>query len=185
MSPSPPVGSGPDTERASEGTIDPDRFRAALAHLAAGVVIVTTRDTDGEPHGMTATAVCSVSVEPPLVMVCMARDATTHGVVTRSGIFALNFLSVSGEDLARRFATQRSDKFGDVASVSGETGAPVLQGALAHCDCAVVQSVAAGDHTIFVGRVVNAGVQADPRGGPLLYYRGRYVQIGPAADQGS
>lgn len=134
---------------------------------------------------MTATAVCSVSVEPPLVMVCMARDAATHGVITRSGIFALNFLPASEENLARRFATQLSNKFRDVPSVSAETGAPVVQGALAYCDCAVVQSVAAGDHTIFIGRVVDAGVQADPRGGPLLYYRGRYVGIEPATDQGS
>jgi len=169
-------------ERMPERTVGSDRFRAALAHLAAGVVIVTTRDTDGEPHGMTATAVCSVSVEPPLVMVCMARDAATHGVVTRSGIFALNFLPSSEEALARRFATQSDDKFGDVASAAGETGAPVLEGALAHCDCAVVHAVPAGDHTIFIGRVVGAGVQADAPGGPLLYYRGRYVGIGPAED---
>lgn len=161
-------------------------FRTVLSHLAAGVVIVTTRDSEGAPQGMTATAVCSVSLEPPLVMACLDHDAATHAAVAETGVFALNLLSASEEELARRFATQSREKFAGLPLSSSETGAPVLEGVLAYCDCAVVRSVPAGDHTIFIGRVVAAEVGADPEGdhpaGPLLYYLGRYGAIDAAAD---
>jgi flavin reductase (DIM6/NTAB) family NADH-FMN oxidoreductase RutF len=167
--------------------VSPEGFRTVLSHLAAGVVIVTTRDSEGEPHGMTATAVCSVSLEPPLVMVCLSHDAATHTAVAQSGIFALNLLSASGETMARHFATQSGEKFAELSLESSETGAPVLEGALAYCDCSVVRSVSAGDHTIFIGRVMAADVGEDVGGdhsmGPLLYYRGRYGAIGIGADK--
>jgi flavin reductase (DIM6/NTAB) family NADH-FMN oxidoreductase RutF len=167
--------------------VSPEGFRTVLSHLAAGVVIVTTRDPEGEPHGMTATAVCSVSLEPPLVMVCLDHDAATHTAVAQSGVFALNLLSASGEALAHHFATQSLEKFAELSFASSETGAPVLEGSLAFCDCSVVRSVPAGDHTIFIGRVIAADVGEDlgkdHSMGPLLYYRGRYGAIGDAADQ--
>lgn len=166
--------------------VTPEAFRTVLSHLAAGVVIVTTRDAGGEPHGMTATAVCSVSLEPPLVMVCLGHEAATHTAVEQSGIFALNLLSASGEALARHFATQSLEKFAELSVQAGETGAPVFEDALAHCDCSVVRSVPAGDHTIFIGRVISAEVGEDAEGdhsrGPLLYYRGRYGVIDGGAD---
>jgi flavin reductase (DIM6/NTAB) family NADH-FMN oxidoreductase RutF len=166
--------------------VNPEGFRTVLSHLAAGVVIVTTRDADGEPHGMTATAVCSVSLEPPLVMACLNQDAATHTAVAQSGFFALNLLSASEQALARHFATQNRKKFAELSVESGETGAPVLEGALAYCDCSVVRSVPAGDHTIFIGRVIAAEVgvelQRDHSAGPLLYYRGRYGAIDTGAD---
>lgn len=161
--------------------VNPEGFRAVLSHLAAGVVVVTTRDPDGEPHGMTATSVCSVSLEPPLVMACLSRDAATHAAVAQSGIFALNLLPETEERLARHFATQSRDKFAELSPGSSETGSPVLEGALAYCDCSVVRSVPAGDHTIFIGRVIAADARADRARdhsvGPLLYYRGRYGAI--------
>ena len=166
--------------------VNPEGFRTVLSHLAAGVVIVTTLDSEGEPHGMTATAVCSVSLEPPLVMACLNQDAATHTAVAQSGFFALNLLSSSEQALARRFATQSREKFAELSLESSETGAPLLEGALAYCDCAVVRSVPAGDHTIFIGRVVAAEVGTDLEGdhsvGPLLYYRGRYGAIDTGAD---
>jgi flavin reductase (DIM6/NTAB) family NADH-FMN oxidoreductase RutF len=166
--------------------VSPEGFRTALSHLASGVVIVTTRDSDGEPHGMTATAVCSVSLDPPLVMVCLDHDAATHTAVAQSGIFALNLLPASDEALAHRFATQSREKFAELALESGETGAPILARSLAHCDCTVLRSVPAGDHTIFIGRVVDAGVGRTAAGdhsvGPLLYYRGRYGAIDTEVD---
>lgn len=162
-------------------TASPQRFRSVFSHLAAGVVVVTTRDAGGEPHGMTATAVCSVSLEPPLVMACLSQEAATHAAVVQSGIFALNLLPESEEALARHFATQSRQKFAELSPGSSETGAPVLESALAYCDCSVVRSVPAGDHTIFIGRVVAADVRADLGAdhsvGPLLYYRGRYGAI--------
>ncbi|MGH7539909.1 MAG: flavin reductase family protein, partial [Gemmatimonadota bacterium] len=125
----------------------PDEFRAALSRLAGGVVIVTTRGAGGEPRGMTATAVCSVSLEPPLVMACLNQAAATHGAVARSGVFALNVLPAAAEPLARRFSASIPDKFAELSMTRSHTGAPILEGALAYCECAVVRSVPAGTHT--------------------------------------
>lgn len=161
-----------------------DAFRRALAHLVGGVVIVTTRDGEGEPRGMTATAVCSVSLDPPLVMACMSRSSSTHAALVESGVFALNILPEAARGLAQRFASSSGDKFEGVHVGVGGTGAPILSVALAHCDCEVERSVAAGDHTIFIGRVVSA--DSGPEGqGPLVYFRGRYGSVGPADDAGA
>ena len=135
---------------------------------------------------MTATAVCSVSLDPPLVMVCLDHDAATHTAVAQSSIFALNVLPASDEALARSFATGSREKFAELVLESSETGAPILALALAYCDCAVERSVPAGDHTIFIGRVVDTGVgqtaAEDPSMGPLLYYRGRYGAMSTEVD---
>ncbi len=155
-----------------------DDYKCALSHLAGGVVIVTTRDSDGALRGMTATAVCSVSVEPPLVMACIQQSATTHGAVSGSGVFALNILPASERDLAQRFASSSEDKFSGVGVERGVSGAPLLTAALAHCDCRVEHSVTAGDHTIFIGRVLSAGSR-DEGDRPLLYFRGDYGSVGP------
>jgi len=156
--------------------VEPRAFREVLSHLAGGVVIVTTRGHDGEPRGMTATAVCSVSLAPPLVMVCMSHEAATYDAVEQSGIFALNVLPATAERLARRFASGEGDKFSGLSHQIGETGAPLLAEALAHCDCVVERSVPAGDHTIFIGRVVQVGRHERPSP-PLLYFRGAYGSV--------
>ncbi|MDX1396773.1 MAG: flavin reductase family protein, partial [Gemmatimonadota bacterium] len=121
----------------------PEEYKRALSHLAGGVVIVTTRGADGEPRGMTATAVCSVSVNPPLVMACMSQAAMTHAAVDVSRVFALNFMPASARDLAEQFARSTDDKFAGVEIVDGVTGAPLIASALAHCDCEVDRSIAA------------------------------------------
>ena len=154
----------------------PEAFKRALAHLVGGVVIVTTRDAEGEPRGMTATAVCSVSLDPPLVMACMSRASNTHAAVEASGVFALNILPAIAQTLAGRFASSAAEKFEGVDTGTGATGAPLLSLAIAHCDCRVEQSVPAGDHTIFIGRVVSA--DAGPQDAdPLVYFRGRYGSV--------
>lgn len=160
----------------------PDELRRALSRLAGGVVIVTTRSPDGEPRGMTATAVCSVSLDPPLVMACMDRRANTHVAVEGSGVFALNILPAGARELARRFASSSADKFDGVDIEVGRTGAPLLARALAHCDCEVSREVAAGDHTIFIGRVLEACVRGDGEA-PLLYFRGAYGSLAPGVDE--
>jgi flavin reductase (DIM6/NTAB) family NADH-FMN oxidoreductase RutF len=163
-------------------TVLPRDYRRAMSHLAGGVVIVTTRGPDGEPNGMTATAVCSVSVKPPLVMACMNQSANTHAAVVGSSVFALNILPVTERDLAQRFASSDGDKFDGVEVEVGQTGAPLLVAALAHCDCRVERSVSAGDHTIFIGRVLQAASRsADP---PLLYFRGDYGSVRPLRGPG-
>lgn len=162
-------------------TVSAERFRGALAHLAGGVVIVTTLDQDGQPRGMTATAVCSVSLAPPLVMACMSHAAATHRAVEKSGLFALNLLPMTAERLARRFASADPDKFAGLECTSGVTGAPLLVDALAQCDCEVERSVPAGDHTIFIGRVIDVRGDIDSAVLPLVYCRGAYGSLSPFA----
>ena len=175
------LGSSVDSnERVEEFAVGvtTDAFKGALANLAGGVVLVTTSAEGGEASGMTATAVCSVSVEPPLVMVCMNHATATHRAVHASGVFALNFLAAGAETLARRFASNRPDKFQGLRTTAGTTGAPIIDVALAHCDCTVEQAVTAGDHTIFIGRVVEAHFETD-NDLPLLYFRGDYGSVAP------
>ncbi len=160
-------------------SVSTEAFTSAMANLAGGVVIVTTSADDGRASGMTATAVCSVSVDPPLVMACMRQGAATHRAVEVSGVFALNLLPARAEGLARRFASNRRDKFDGVSTTAGATGAPILVDALAHCECTVERMVSAGDHTIFIGRVQGAASSGDERRRPLLYLRGDYGSIGP------
>lgn len=149
-----------------------------MGHFASGVTVVTTVTGGGEPCGLTASAVCSVSVNPVLVLVCVEHGADTHGCIVAAGRFAVNILGEEGgESLSRRFATfEVEDKFRGVAFREESTGAPVLEAALAWLDCRVAQAIEAGDHTVFIGEVV-AG---DARGGtPLVYYRGGYGRFTP------
>jgi len=157
--------------------VSPRRFRHALGHLAGGVTVVTTRDEEGGRHGLTATAVCSVSLEPPLVLVSIEEDSNTHAIIERSGVFALNFLARDERDVALRFASTPDDKFEGLTVSDAPTGCPLLDRAIAWCDCVVVQTVVAGDHTVFIGRVEMAEV---PRAGephPLIHYAGRWTTL--------
>lgn len=149
------------------------KFRRVLGHLAAGVTIVTSRDADARPSGLTATAVCSVSLDPPLVLVCVDANANTLKVVRESRVYALNFLAAGARELADRFASAASDKFDGVAFEAGETGSPRLASAIAWCECLLEEAIAQGDHVILVGRVLEAGL-GDGDTEPLLHFRGRY-----------
>lgn len=160
-------------------SVSVEAFKRALANLAGGVVIVTTSDEEGVARGMTATAVCSVSVDPPLVMACMDQGAATHRAVRAAGVFALNLLPARAEKLAARFASNRADKFEGLETSIGDTGAPILADAFAFCDCVVEKTVDAGDHTIFIGRVLGAGHFENDARSPLLYFRGDYGTVAP------
>lgn len=164
-------------------TVSSEEFRRALSRLAGGVAVVTSRGSGGEPRGMTATAVCSVSLSPPLVLACLDVGTHTHAAVRASGIYALHFLGEHDLGLARRFAREEGDKFRGLTVGTMETGAPVLDGPLAWCDCTVVRTVSAGDHTVFIGRVEAAGVRDVEATGqvparPLVYYLGAYRGLG-------
>lgn len=149
-----------------------------MGHFASGVTVVTTVRGDGEPCGLTASAVCSVSVNPVLLLVCVEHGADTHGFIAAAGKFAVNVLAEEGgEGLSRRFATfEVEDKFRGVAFREEVTGAPVLEGSLAWLDCRVSQAIEAGDHTIFLGEVVAGDAR---EGTPLVYYRGGYGRFTP------
>lgn len=155
-------------------SVTESRFRDVMGHLAGGVAVVTSRAPEGGRCGLTATAVCSVSLDPPLVLVSVDRDSRTHRAIGASGIYAINLLSADQEELAVRFATKDREKFSGLELRTESTGAPVLAGGLGYLDCEVARDVPAGDHTLFVGRVEAAAIQSDEVGRPLIYHLGRY-----------
>jgi flavin reductase (DIM6/NTAB) family NADH-FMN oxidoreductase RutF len=154
--------------------IGPDDFRRLLGHFASGVTIVTTSDADGRPAGLTVSAFASLSLEPPLVLVCVDHKAQSYPALKDNRGFAVNVLSTDHEVISRRFASTRLDKFDGVPYHMSALGLPLLGGALAHIECVTVNRHVEGDHTIFVGRV-EAGATAD--GEPLLYHRGKYKRF--------
>jgi flavin reductase (DIM6/NTAB) family NADH-FMN oxidoreductase RutF len=150
------------------------RFRHVMGHLAGGVAVVTSRTSEDSRFGLTATAVCSVSLDPPLVLVSVDRDSRTHEAIEASGVYAINLLAADQEELAVRFATKDPEKFDGLELRTASTGAPVLAACLGYLDCEVVRDVPAGDHTLFVGRVEATAIQRDEVGRPLIYHLGRY-----------
>jgi flavin reductase (DIM6/NTAB) family NADH-FMN oxidoreductase RutF len=162
--------------------LGPDDFRRVLGHFASGVTVITTRDSEGRPAGLTASAFTSVSLSPPLILVCVAHNAQSFPVLQASKGFAVNILASSQEALSNRFASSSStpaQKFEGVSHQSGSLGYPVLDGALAHLECSTVHAYAGGDHTIFVGQVEAAQGLGDGGLEPLLYYRGKYSRVNP------
>lgn len=145
-----------------------------LGHFAAGVTIVTTVGDDGKPYGLTATAFTSVSLDPPLVLVCVDKRAESHSHFHASRVFAVNFLRIDQEHLSRRFAVTGGDKFIQLAIRTGVTGAPLLAEGLGYLECRTVDIFEGGDHTIFLGQVEAADAHD---GEPLLYFRGAYRQM--------
>jgi flavin reductase (DIM6/NTAB) family NADH-FMN oxidoreductase RutF len=154
--------------------IDRSQLRHVMGHFATGVTVITTRDIDGKPNGFTANAVCSVSLTPPLLLVCVDKRAESHPALERSRLFAVNVLSLGHEEMSRRFAVSGGDKFVDVPHRSGVTGAPILDGVLAAVECRVVAVHEGGDHTIYVGEVANL---ESAEGDPLLFFRGQYRRL--------
>jgi flavin reductase (DIM6/NTAB) family NADH-FMN oxidoreductase RutF len=160
--------------------LGPDEFRRALGHFATGVTVVTTWDDDARPTGLTASAVSSVSLDPPLVLVCVAHTSQSHPAFRRGGKFAVNVLASDQEGVARRFASSSLtgvEKFEGVAYRHGALGLPVLTDALAEFECAIVHAYPGGDHTIFVGQVEATACRGDAGREPLLYYRGRFDRL--------
>ena len=136
-----------------------DDFRKAMGRFATGVTVVTT-GADGEVHGMTANAVTSVSLEPMMLLLCVDKDADSHEILSRAGVFAVNILSDNQQEISNRFAIKDdagTHSLDGVPHTIGMTGAPILEGALAYLDCRTVTEQEAGDHTIFIGEVVDAG----------------------------
>jgi flavin reductase (DIM6/NTAB) family NADH-FMN oxidoreductase RutF len=164
---------------AIEWSARPAAVRAVLSHRAAGVAVLTTC-LDDERRGLTVTAWCSVSLDPPLVLACIERVTTSHDLIERAGHFGLTLLAREQELLADRFAGRAlpvGPDFHGVPTVTAVTGVPLLAGGLGWLDCRVVGQLAGGDHTIFLGEVVAAATaeDADQRA-PLLSLRRRYTR---------
>jgi flavin reductase (DIM6/NTAB) family NADH-FMN oxidoreductase RutF len=159
---------------APEGFTSGD-FRDALGAFATGVTVVTT---DGEEHayGMTANAFSSVSLDPPLVLVCVRSGAEGSEHLARNGVFAVNILSADQEPLSRYFASKSRPRgrhaFGDVAHRRAVSGSPVLDGVAGYLDCTLHATHDAGDHKIFIGEVMD--LEVEPEAEPLVFHGGRY-----------
>jgi len=152
---------------------DPMAQRRILGRFATGVTVVTAR-RGADLHGMTANAVASLSLDPPLVLVSVDKKAGMHAVLTEADGFAVNILAADQEALSRRFAAPGPKEFGDLQWTSGVTGAPILGGTLAYVECRRASILPGGDHDLFLGEIV-AGDAHD--GLPLLFYGGRYRQL--------
>ena len=150
-----------------------DEFRAVVGHFASGVTIVTAIEDD-TPYGTTASAVTSLSLEPPMMLICMNRTSQTGQAIARVGHFAINILDVGHADLAVRFAGKGSDKFDSVDTTPGLWGEPLLRDALATLECRMVEQTEGGTHIVFFGEVDEASAR---HGEPLAYFRGRFGRL--------
>lgn len=158
--------------------VDERLFRDALGCFVTGVTIITTQGTT-HPYGMTANAFASVSLNPPLVLVCVMSGREGSRSIEANGVFAVNVLGVHQEALARYFASSERPRghegFADIPYRPDVTGSPVLEGVAGHFDCDLVAAHEAGDHIIFIGEVRSLAV--DPAMPPLLFHHGKYRRI--------
>jgi flavin reductase (DIM6/NTAB) family NADH-FMN oxidoreductase RutF len=156
--------------------IDSETFRAVLGRFASGVTIVTARDEHGKDHGMTVSAFASLSLDPPMVLICIDHAASMHSLLLGHMSIGINILSSTPETYSRRFAAEEDDRFDGIAFTRGEAGVVLIADALAHLECTIVRHHDAGDHTVFFAQIDRAApVPGDGR--PLLYYRGGYAQL--------
>jgi len=158
----------------STAGIDPYEFRQLLGRFATGVTVLTVATADGRPMGMTANSLSSVSLQPPLISVCVDRDAELHDVIVKAPEFVVNVLGSPQEALARRFSDKHEDRFDGVGYHLSPEGLILLDGALAHVICERYAEYPGGDHTIVLGQAVGGGTSD---GRPLLYYRGGYAAL--------
>jgi flavin reductase (DIM6/NTAB) family NADH-FMN oxidoreductase RutF len=143
--------------------------------------VVITRDETGRPQGLTVSSFCSVSLDPPLVLVCIDNRAEAARAAAASGIFSVSVLAEGQEALSRRFAGGGPAKFEGIDLLSGALGVPLVPGALAHLECRVFSSHPVGDHTVFVGEVLRLDIAA---GRPLLYHASAYHRLPILGDRG-
>jgi flavin reductase ActVB len=155
-----------DSQDVMAAEVTPEDFRDAMARFPSGVVVVTAHCEDGTPRGFTASSFCSVSLEPPLVLVCLSDTADSALVFARCEHFAVSVLAPEHQHLALRFATKGADKFADPVLEPSPTGLPAVYQAPVQLDCAAYARYPAGDHTILIGRVT--GVRLG-EGSPMVY----------------
>ena len=154
--------------------ISREEFRAALGRFASGVTVVTTKDETGKLFGITVSAFCSVSLEPPLILVCIEKNAGSHHAFLQSKAFVVNVLREDQDRLSNHFASHLEDKFSGVDYSSGIEDLPVLTDALVNLECRLHNFHEGGDHTIFVGEIETATIRDE---NPLVYWHGNYRRI--------
>lgn len=157
-------------------------FRSAVGAFPTGVTVITTHGQDGNLYGMTANAFSSVSLDPPLVLVCVISGTEGHSTIARNGVFAVNILSAEQGPISRHFASRDRPRgkaaFDGVPHRTVSTRSPILEGAAAYLDCRLAAVHEAGDHVILIGEVLALGV--DPDAAPLLFHAGRYRVVSEA-----
>jgi flavin reductase (DIM6/NTAB) family NADH-FMN oxidoreductase RutF len=158
----------------SEVRVTSAEFRRACGHFATGVTIASVLDAQGTPHGLTVSSFTSVSLDPPLILICLGHRVSAIDAFRASAHFGINVLAEDQRDLAERFARKAQDRFDGLKWRRGKTGVPILAGVLAAIECAVRQRFTAGDHDVFVGEMVGAHVAA---GAPLIHLAGRYRRL--------
>lgn len=154
--------------------IHPTELRSFASHFATGVAVVTTRDAAGAPFGLTMNAVTSLSLNPPLLLVCLQNDSTTLKALHESNCFGLHYLASDQQALSALFSTKAERKFAGLDFATGSLGCPILGGVVAASECEVVNTYPGGDHTIVVGAVRSIIVSG---GEPLVYHRGQYFDL--------
>jgi flavin reductase (DIM6/NTAB) family NADH-FMN oxidoreductase RutF/DNA-binding GntR family transcriptional regulator len=172
--------SDPSSQTGTQRRLTSAEFRDVVGSFASGVTVITT--VDGEaPYGTTASAVSSLSLEPPMVLICLNRTSSTGQAISRARRFAINVLDEDQAELASRFARKDPDKFVGVDHVRGVTGQPLLAQALATIECRVVEEVTGGTHTVFLSEVDAASAR---QGSPLAYFRGQFGRLALSDDEG-
>jgi flavin reductase (DIM6/NTAB) family NADH-FMN oxidoreductase RutF len=154
--------------------VDSAAFRLACGKFATGITVVTVIGPDGLPHGITVNSFTSVSLEPPLVLVCIDRKAAILPKLQAANYFGINVSAENHQAISTQFARHGLDRFETVSWFAGELGVPLLEGALAHYECSVVSATEGGDHLIFIGEVQHLQCFA---GRPLLYYESGYATL--------
>ena len=155
-------------------SVSSDEFRSVLGRFPSGVTVVTTKAADGSDQGMTVSAFCSLSLQPPLVLVCIEKTASVYTALTTAPAFIVNILSAKQEQIARRFSIVDIDRFEGVGFSRSRNGIVVLDDVLGVIECNRFSLHDGGDHTIVVGEVEAGRAET---GTPLLYYRGGYAQM--------
>lgn len=161
--------------------VDHDTFRRVMGRFASGVTIITTRH-EGTDYGLTATAVSALSLDPPMLLICVNRTSHTRQAIAAAGWFAVNILQEHQGELARQFARSDPDKFQGMRIFRGERGMPLLPDALASIECRVTEEIAAGTHSVFLAEAEGARIT---EGLPLTYFRGgmgRFVSLAPVEE---
>lgn len=153
--------------------VDEAQFKLAMSHFASGVTIVTT-ELDGTLYGMTVAAFSSLSLHPPLILVCIEKTVKTHDAIVGSGRFGVSVLSETQADVSNRFASRAEDKFAGIGFRLAASGVPLIDGAITQLDCRLTDQLPGGDHTIFAGEVEEVRTA---EGAPLVYYRSGYREL--------
>ncbi|MFZ2491801.1 MAG: flavin reductase family protein [Thermoanaerobaculia bacterium] len=153
--------------------IDDATFKLAMSHFASGVTVVTT-EQDGRAYGMTVSAFSSLSLDPPLVLVCIEKSVTTHDILAASGVFGVSILAAEQREVSNRFASRSDSKFDGLNVNRRSLGVPLIPGAICTLECRVQAQLPGGDHSIFVGEVVSAETSEAT---PLLYFRSGYRDL--------